>query len=332
MNGRNTLSVVIGAGLMITILLFAYKSPPSQKGILPTPTPEVQLPIVRLASYDLPAFALFPFGVENGFFKSEGVDLQITATNSMSFNGGLFEAGRFHMYTQGNSAFYKDQSHHNTQKWILTIVISNGDIAFIGNNKTIKTLDEVRGKKAAVVPNAEFFFYSALRKFKIDPKEVTIIPVPNFQSIPARVASGEFDVGHVFRGSIEDPHIASSTHILFTTSNDFGSTGGGGLIASSKLLDEDPELARAVVRGYFKSLDYAIAHPEEINKFYKIHYPHFAAKFGELTFHPNVSQNHTGLRDGAGTANMYAVTRYYTLLLGHTPLDPAQLFTDKYLP
>lgn len=320
-------ALVITGGFIFLQLTPSDKPLETRLGI----TPSKHLEHVRLAAYDLPAFALFPFGIEHGFFEKEGISLDLIATNTQPFSGDIFNSDKFDMFTQGNTNFLNDRKNHMNEKWILNVVDSRGDIAFIANNKSIKSFADARGKKIAIVPNTEFLIYNVLKHFNIATSEVRIIPILNFPSIGARVASGEFDIGHVFRGLIEDPKVASSTHIIYTSA-DIPSAAAGGLVASNKFLLSHPESARALIRAYFNTLDYARAHPNDINEFYKRHYPGYTAKFEELTYHPSARENNNDLREGIDPENMFANTRYYTILLGHPSLDPEELYSPDYLP
>jgi NitT/TauT family transport system substrate-binding protein len=208
---------------------------------------------------------------ENGYYAEEGFDVNLisadTETRKIGLNNGTIPIvnGDFQFFPsieEGVKVKVVEGLHFGC----ITIVVPEGS--------TIKTAADLKGKKIGVdeiggTPHqvASLWVENAGLKAK-DNQDVTFVPFSDGNLEIEAAEKGEIDAAAIW-----DPFgaLAVEEHgftKIFDLSTDplFAGKYCCFLYASEKVLAEDPEKVRALLRAYNKAQDWIAANPEEASK------------------------------------------------------------------
>ena len=144
---------------------------------------------------------------------------------------------------------------------ILVMDISNGADAILAKPK-IKSLKDLRDHKIGVESTAlgAFFINQALSSAGLLPSDVTIIS-SEINEHERMFVAGEFDAVVTFE-PVRSRLLVSDTHQIFSSSDIPGEIVDV-LVIAKETLENSPEAVNALLKGWFKALDYFNARPQE---------------------------------------------------------------------
>jgi NitT/TauT family transport system substrate-binding protein len=206
---------------------------------------------------------------EKGYFKDAGLDVDIQLGKASGENVKQIVAGKAQFSNldlaggwilAGTNPAYKDQFRAIAaihQQSLVAIITLEGS--------GITSAKQLAGKKigAATASVNQLLFPAYARLAGLDPKSVTWVNTQPTQ-VASLLAAGQVDAVSTFligRGGIEK---AAGKKAVVLPYNEFlGDLFGNGIIASNKILDENPDLCRRMRDALLKGLQYAIDHPDE---------------------------------------------------------------------
>jgi NitT/TauT family transport system substrate-binding protein len=150
------------------------------------------------------------------------------------------------------------------------------------------------------------------------------------------VATGQFDV--VVGYTANEPIQLRSRGIAVTEIRvaDYVQLAANGILASEKVIADDPDLVRAFVGAFVKGLQYSIDHPDEAFTLSETHIPNFAdldAALQKQILAASMEQwkgDRLGYSDPQAWSNMQDVLLDMDLLTEE--IDPGKAFTNEFVP
>ncbi|WP_213450844.1 ABC transporter substrate-binding protein [Rhizomonospora bruguierae] len=205
---------------------------------------------------------------EKGYFAEAGLDVEIQPGAAGDSNLSLVAAGRAQfavidyagaVVRAGTDAFtgYRLVSVVTRQTLIAMMALGGGDIA---NPRDLagRTIAQATG----AVPKTLFPAYARLAGF--DPSGVHWIQATP-QQLPALLAAGRVDaIGQFVVGEPSVRRAAQGRPVVVMPYSDYVTDlYGNVVVASTALLESDPDLVRRFTRALVKGLLYAVDHPQE---------------------------------------------------------------------
>jgi ABC-type nitrate/sulfonate/bicarbonate transport system substrate-binding protein len=168
--------------------LFGCKDSTSQNTLPPTWKP------IRIAAYTSEMAALVWIAEQKGFFKNQGLDVQITGFDSgIAAVNAIFE-GTHDIATAADFVFARTVLENRTIKVMASIARSDSIEMLTHKGKGISTPIQLKGKKIGLTRKtpSEFFLNLHLLYNQIDPKSVTIVDLPPQQLVESFI-KGDID-------------------------------------------------------------------------------------------------------------------------------------------
>ena len=138
-------------------------------------------------------------------------------------------------------------------------------VSIVGQPKTVKKPQDLVGKTVGLVGPGEmntFFFLSALERWGIDPKSVTVLAIPGTQPRLAAVVAGTIDatvLAPPFSFEAEKYNLTSLAD--FATGSD--SFPQSGLVVRKELLRTDRDLVKRMLTAYVEAIHVLKTDPEK---------------------------------------------------------------------
>jgi NitT/TauT family transport system substrate-binding protein len=266
---------------------------------------------------------------EQGFFAEAGIDVEIRPGSGTTENLGLLASGRAQfsandlsavMIVLGNGRYRADVRAVAAiqQRTLNSVTALAGTGVRTPRDLSGRTIGGVRG-------GAPWLLFPAYAKLAgLDPGTVTWVGVEAAQ-MPKLLATGSVDgVGQfvVARPSVEKA-AGGRPAVVLPYSDVLTDLYGNALLASTKVLREDPDLVRRFAGALLAGLVYAIEHPEEagqiLRKYVPTADPATAAAEVEL-MEPYVRANGVvGAFEDARVARAVAILRGTGIVTGELP-------------
>ena len=230
--------------------------------------------------------AIWTYGIEKGFFKAEGIDVELREGKGSAVTAQTVAAGTddFGVDIDGGT-FLSLAAKGLPATAVLASVASSPVVVLSPMDKPIKTPAELVGKQIAITagdgPSA--LFPVLLQRNKIDVDKVTqvnMLPGPKLTSLLTGRVDG-VATNIVIQATLE----AKGMKIYPMMSSSFGvATPGQYLITSTATLAAKPELVRRMVHAMQKSLAATAADPVAAADSFSKVYPNYdkATALGEV--------------------------------------------------
>lgn len=199
-----------------------------------------------------------------GYFSENGLDVDIQVIDDSSLAMAAQAAGRLSGVATTMDDILKYRSEDFCFKAVLTLDASDGGDGIVAI-KDIKTLEGLKGKTVAMNEGSTSqFFISYLMKKQGMPLDS--ITASNMTSDEAAAA---FIAGRVPAAVTWEPNLTlvktkGAGHVLIDSKQ------APGIIVdvlelSCSVIEKQPDDVRALVKGYYKAIEYMDAHPEKAN-------------------------------------------------------------------
>ncbi|MEG5061927.1 ABC transporter substrate-binding protein [Microcoleus sp. A2-C5] len=200
---------------------------------------------------------------KKGFFKAQGVDVEIIYTNYSQLQQADFSAGK---YDGGGFALggFMSLSATNPDIQAVMVVDETTGADVVVAQSQIKTIADLKGKKVSANLGAfsEVFVTEMLRTANLTNEDVNLVKFDAYE-FPQRFKSNEMQAGHTWEPFLSEA-IKLGGHILFSSKQT------PGLILDvvafrGEAIRERPEDIRAFIRGWLQAVNYWEANVEEGN-------------------------------------------------------------------
>ena len=224
------------------------------------PTWAAELPIVRLAhaAFNEKVAALW-LGVEQGFFRKHGVEVQLVYIRTGPQTVAALTSGEIHMiYTIPAVVLNAAASGMDLAMFAGIVNKAEGDIVVA---PTIRTAEELKGKRIGVQSIGGGIWSQtmlALEHFGLEPArdKINIMVIGGDQSVIAQaLASGTIDaayLGYAFSSSLK----TKGFRVLIDLGKAAIPYQGLALIGRAGYLKQNPNLADAVLRGVLDAIGF----------------------------------------------------------------------------
>ncbi|MDQ7906018.1 ABC transporter substrate-binding protein [Phytohabitans sp. ZYX-F-186] len=266
---------------------------------------------------------------EKGFFDRAGIEVEIRPGSGTTENLGLLASGRAQfsandlsavMIVLGNGKYRSDVRAVAAvqQRTLNSVTALSGTGVTTPRDLSGRTIGGVQG-------GAPWLLFPAYAKLAgLDPRTVKWIGVEASQ-MPKLLATGRVDgVGQfvVARPAVEKA-AGGRAAVVLPYSDVLTDLYGNALIASTKVLREDPDLVRRFAGALMDGLVYAIEHPEETGQILRKYVPTTDAVTAAAEvrlMEPYIRANGVvGAFDGARVARAIAILRGTGIIAGDLP-------------
>jgi NitT/TauT family transport system substrate-binding protein len=232
------------------------------------------LPKLRVGYVPEPAHGLYFVAKEKGFFKEEGVDVDLFQFGSASEGMAALKADKLDVGTFGTTAPLVFISKGSELTFIGGMMI--GGQAIIARPERLaelsgKNLKVYKGKKIGLVKlsTGDVIFKGALKKAGIDyKKDVTFVEFGSVASVVEAVNKGAVDAGLVYPPHFslaEKNHGLKVAHYIEEFYPDYTCCR---IVAPTRLLNENPDTYKRFLAALIKAYRFYKTNPEETVKIY----------------------------------------------------------------
>jgi NitT/TauT family transport system substrate-binding protein len=217
---------------------------------------------LKLAHSTWVGYGPFYIARDKGFFKEEGVDVELTIMEDTPLKMGAFMAGQIDMVASTVDEFPIYLKEGKTLRYILAVDNSKGGDGVVAL-KEINSVADLKGKKVAFEQGSvsQFFFNALLKEAGMSQDDVEAVNMTATDAGTA-FASKNVDAAVTWEPALSQG--ASSPHGKLLVS----SADKPGLITDVVAVTGDTAVAKAddlkaFVRAWYKALDFLAKNPDE---------------------------------------------------------------------
>ncbi|KAF3890965.1 ABC transporter substrate-binding protein [Tolypothrix bouteillei VB521301] len=200
---------------------------------------------------------------EKGFFKAQGVDVELIYKRYTQLERANFSAGKYDGITSSLGSFIILSATNSDIQGVIVIDESTGADAVVAQSQ-IKTLTDLKGKKlgANLGGFSEVFVTEMLKTANLTSDDVNLVKLEALE-IPQNLKNNDIQAGHTWEPHLSEA-IKSGGHILFTSKQIPGLILDM-IIFRGETIRDRPEDVRAFVRGWLQASSYWKANVQEGN-------------------------------------------------------------------
>ncbi|ADC89346.1 aliphatic sulfonates family ABC transporter, periplasmic ligand-binding protein [Thermocrinis albus DSM 14484] len=217
---------------------------------------------IKLGVSDWPGWVAWYIAKEKGFFKSEGINVELVWFSTYSDSISAFASGQLDANSQTLSDTIPLASKGMKIKVILVNDNSNGNDAIVAKNY-IKTINDLRGKKVAVEVGAidHFFLLYVLQKYGLTEKDVQIINMTT-QDAAVALLEGKVDAAAVWEPWISRIVKSKQAHVLISSKDTPGLIPDILVVHEESLKKNYNEYVK-LARVWFRTVEFIKNNPSE---------------------------------------------------------------------
>jgi NitT/TauT family transport system substrate-binding protein len=276
---------------------------------------------------------------EKGFFRDEGIDLQILPGEGSSVTTKLVgNRDADFGYATADQVLVARARDLPVVSTALILQVNPTALIFLKKNPVRDPRTDLYGKTIGVqLKSTTGRQWDALKKIlKLDPTKFKEVPADG--ALVPLLASGRIDVGVGFYFNDALKLRASGEDVDWILLEDLGlKMYSTALITNDELLREKPDLVRRMTRAFVKGWQYSEAHPDEALAAFIKSNPDTDKKFAALKLpevlklakSDDVAKNGIGHSTEAGWANLQK--QLIAMGLQQKPTDLSKVFTNQFL-
>ena len=210
-----------------------------------------------------PGILPYLIAYDNGFFEEEGVNVKLKYEESYTEMVDDMLAGKIDFSAD---MVLIDVMEKNTKGGDLVVVgltdYSNGADGIVAN-KEINSIIELRGKRIAVEKGGlgDYFLFLFLGKYGLKIEDVEEVDIASQQGVDAFIR-GEVDAVVTYGPDLSRVLKDGDGKIIFSTS-DVPGTIIDVLVFHKNFVDQNPNTVKAVLRAYFRGIDFVKNNPDK---------------------------------------------------------------------
>ncbi len=224
----------------------------------------VQAGTLKLAHSTWVGYGPFYIARDKGFFKKEGVDVELVVMEDTPIKMGALMAGQVDLVASTVDEFPIYMKPGIGLHYILAVDNSKGGDGIVAD-KSITSIKDLKGKKVAFEQGSvsQFFLNALLKDAGMSQNDIE--PV-NMAATDAGVAfaAGQVDAAVTWEPALSQGAKAPNGHILLTSTDKPGLITDVVAVTAATAKTKKADIA-AFVRGWYDALDYLKAHPKEAN-------------------------------------------------------------------
>jgi ABC-type nitrate/sulfonate/bicarbonate transport system substrate-binding protein len=207
--------------------------------------------------------------VDKGYFKEQGLDVEIQVILNSSDRIAALTAGSVAFSNLGRTAVISEMARGNQSFYYFANIDDSPGNEGCYARPGIASLHELMGKKIAANTSAEITLNGLVRANGMTIKDFDYLNLPPNEMAGA-LAKGDVDAACVWRPILDAVEKAAPGGKLLGTDMDTDTYKKYGTMASPdivviarKLVDEHPEQAKKLAAAMFKGADFTIKNPDE---------------------------------------------------------------------
>ncbi len=219
---------------------------------------------LKLAHSTWVGYGPFYIARDKGFFKDEGVDVEIVIMEDTAIKMGALVAGQIDIVASTVDEFPIYMKPGKMLHYVLAVDNSKGGDGVVAT-KDITSIEGLKGKKVAFEQGSvSQFFLNALLK-DAGMSEADIEPV-NMAATDAGVAfaAGQVDAAVTWEPALSQGAKAENGHILLTSADKPGLITDVVAVTAETAVAKRDDIA-GFVRAWYKALDYIKTNPDDAN-------------------------------------------------------------------
>jgi len=201
---------------------------------------------------------------DKGFFKEEGVDVELVIMEDTPMKMGALMAGQLDLVASTVDEFPIYMKPGIGLRYVMAVDNSKGGDGIVAT-KDITTVEGLKGKKVAFEQGSvsQFFLNALLKDAGLS--QTDIEPV-NMAATDAGVAfaAGQVDAAVTWEPALSQGAKAENGHILLTSADKPGLITDV-VAATDATLKDKSEDVKAFVRAWYRALDFIKSNPDEAN-------------------------------------------------------------------
>jgi NitT/TauT family transport system substrate-binding protein len=201
---------------------------------------------------------------DKGFFKEEGVDVELVIMEDTPMKMGAMMAGQLDLVASTVDEFPIYMKPGIGIRYVLAVDNSKGGDGIVAT-KDITTIEGLKGKKVAFEQGSvsQFFLNALLKDAGMSQSDIE--PV-NMAATDAGVAfaAGQVDAAVTWEPALSQGAKAENGHILLTSADKPGLITDV-VAATDATLKEKGDDVKAFVRAWYRALDFIKSNPDEAN-------------------------------------------------------------------
>ena len=201
---------------------------------------------------------------DKGFFKEEGVDVELVIMEDTPMKMGAMMAGQLDLVASTVDEFPIYMKPGIGIRYVMAVDNSKGGDGIVAT-KDITTIEGLKGKKVAFEQGSvsQFFLNALLKDAGMSQSDIE--PV-NMAATDAGVAfaAGQVDAAVTWEPALSQGAKAENGHILLTSADKPGLITDV-VAATDATLKEKGDDVKAFVRAWYRALDFIKSNPDEAN-------------------------------------------------------------------
>ena len=260
MKNKNTAILGLITLILISVMVAGCQTQTATKTVAKTTSNHK----INIPGSQFPSNRFFFLAQEKGFFKQEGVDAVVRDIPDdqviQAFAAGEFD---FLHVSPDWFAIIKSQGVDGNQILYFEKCIFCEGLAV---SKNITSLKDLKGKKVALWEGTllHFQLLLALKDQGLTKDDIEIVSLPPDQAIIAFIA-GDVDAAAAYQPWLSQYKEREGAKLLYVD-KDLSIPGFSSLAASNDMIKNRPEDVKAVLRGYFRAVEYWKENTTEANE------------------------------------------------------------------
>ncbi|MBK1987731.1 ABC transporter substrate-binding protein [Sphaerospermopsis aphanizomenoides BCCUSP55] len=227
-----------------------------------TPTELKRPPLKILSGYFVGEYPAI-IAQEKGFFKAQGVDVELIHKRYIRLEAANFSAGKYDGVIPSLGSFIILSATNPDIQGVMVVNESTGADVVVAQSE-IKTVADLKGKKlgANLGGFSEVFVTKMLKKANLTSDDVNLVKL-EASDIPQRLKNNVIQAGHTWEPHLSEA-IKSGGHILFTSKQTPGLILDL-IVFRKEIIRDRPEDVRAFLRAWLQAVNYWKANIQEGN-------------------------------------------------------------------
>jgi len=220
---------------------------------------------LKLAHSTWVGYGPFYIARDKGFFKEEGVDIELTIMEDTPSKMGALQAGQVDLVASTVDEFPIYMPPGKLLRYILAVDNSKGGDGIVAH-KDIKSVTDLKGKKVAFETGSvsQFFFNAVLKQTGMSESDVEVVNMTATDSGVAFVA-GQVDAAVTWEPALSQGANSENGHLLLSSADKPGLIADVIAVTPETAIKHQAEL-KAFVRAWYRALEFIKTNPDEADQ------------------------------------------------------------------
>lgn len=224
-----------------------------------------QAETLKLAHSTWVGYGPFYIARDKGFFKEEGVDIELVIMEDTPAKMGALQAGQVDLVASTVDEFPIYMPPGKVLRYILAVDNSKGGDGIVAL-KDIKSISDLKGKKVAFETGSvsQFFLNAVLKEAGMSESDIEVV---NMTATDAGVAfaAGQVDAAVTWEPALSQGANSANGHLLLSSADKPGLITDVVAVTPETQARYGEEL-KAFVRAWYRALDFIKTNPDEANQ------------------------------------------------------------------